>query len=171
MASVGGNVSCNLSNQMYDKYDHECLENFNLQLLVNENSTEHGLHMVMYGTVFPLLVLLVIITNSLVIMVLSNHHMTTSTNVVLMYMTVTVLLTGLIPLPFTLYWYTFGNYRAWDQPLWLCFLHRYSMEIFPRMLNGITTLLTVLLAAQRLISLLRHIPRRVAVATDRIITS
>lgn len=148
MESFGRNVSCD-PNQLYDARTDECLVEFNFQLRTNPNSMEYGVQMFMYGTVFPLLVVLVIITNSLVILVLSSHQMSTATNVVLMYMTITVLLTGLVPLPFTLYWYTFGNDQAWDQPLWLCYLHRYGMESLPRMLNCITTLLTVLLAAQR----------------------
>uniref|UniRef100_A0A914X2B6 G-protein coupled receptors family 1 profile domain-containing protein n=2 Tax=Plectus sambesii TaxID=2011161 RepID=A0A914X2B6_9BILA len=169
MASVVGNASCNLPNQLFDARDRMCLEDFNFQLMVvNVNSTGDDLQMAMYGTVFPLLVVLVIITNSLVILVLSNHHMTTSTNIVLLYMTVTVLLTGLIPLPFTLYWYTFGNHEAWDQPIWLCYLHRYGMESLPRLLNGITTLLTVLLAAQRFVCVRYPLQALTLCTTDRI---
>ena len=64
----------------------------------------------LYGYVMPFIVAVTVATNSFIVVVLSHRHLRTPTNIVLLAMAVTELLTGLSCLPWLLYYYTFdGN--------------------------------------------------------------
>ncbi|PAV88510.1 hypothetical protein WR25_07894 [Diploscapter pachys] len=63
---------------------------------------------VIYGTIFPVVVLLCILANLTVVLVLNRPHMCTATNVVLKYMAIADLMVGLVPLPWTFYYFTLG---------------------------------------------------------------
>ncbi|CAD6185438.1 unnamed protein product [Caenorhabditis auriculariae] len=107
-----------------------------------------------YGQVFPTLVLLAMFANVAVAMVLSKKHMITPTNVVLKYMAIAELLVGLVPLPWTLFYFTLGNYAKQERlELWWCYLQKYSMDAVPPVFHNIAMWLTVLLAAQRYVSI------------------
>ncbi|CAI2358243.1 unnamed protein product [Caenorhabditis sp. 36 PRJEB53466] len=98
--------------------------------------TQHeSLESIVYGQIFPILVLLAALANAAVALVLSKKHMITPTNVVLKYMAIAELLVGIVPLPWTLFFFTMG------------------MDAFPPVFHNIAMWLTVLLAAQRYISI------------------
>ena len=63
----------------------------------------------LYGYVMPLLLAVTIVANTLIVVVMSRRHMRTPTNLVLMAMAVSDMLTLLLPAPWLLYLYTFGN--------------------------------------------------------------
>uniref|UniRef100_A0A1I7TMZ1 G_PROTEIN_RECEP_F1_2 domain-containing protein n=2 Tax=Caenorhabditis tropicalis TaxID=1561998 RepID=A0A1I7TMZ1_9PELO len=62
--------------------------------------------------IFPVLVLFAVLSNAAVALVLSKKHMITPTNVVLKYMAIAELLVGLVPLPWTLFFFTLGEKRS-----------------------------------------------------------
>lgn len=66
-------------------------------------------------------------------------------------MAVAEIIVGLVPLPFTVFYYNFGNYKNIDEmtELW-CYLNKLFMDALPPISHNIANLLTVLLAAQRL---------------------
>ena len=63
----------------------------------------------LYGYVMPFIVAVTVATNSFIVVVLSHRHLRTPTNIVLLAMAVTELLTGLSCLPWLLYYYTFDG--------------------------------------------------------------
>ncbi|EGT40723.1 hypothetical protein CAEBREN_00218 [Caenorhabditis brenneri] len=113
--------------------------------------------------IFPVLVLLAVFANAAVALVLSKKHMITPTNVVLKYMAIAELLVGLVPLPWTLFFFTMGNFKeTYRLELWWCYLQKYCMDAFPPVFHNIAMWLTVLLAAQRYVSISHPLHSRTA---------
>lgn len=80
-----------------------------LDYLVNANRDVPLLYaLVMFGYIMPILLLLTIVFNSLIVIVLSQKHLRTSTNLVLLAMAISDLLTLLFPAPWYFYMYTLG---------------------------------------------------------------
>ncbi|CAO4387122.1 unnamed protein product [Caenorhabditis nigoni] len=116
-----------------------------------------------YGQIFPVLVLLACFANAAVALVLSKKHMITPTNVVLKYMAIAELLVGLVPLPWTLFFFSLGNFKeTYRLELWWCYLRKYTMDVFPPVFHNIAMWLTVLLAAQRYVSISHPMHSRTA---------
>uniref|UniRef100_A0A915JA62 G-protein coupled receptors family 1 profile domain-containing protein n=1 Tax=Romanomermis culicivorax TaxID=13658 RepID=A0A915JA62_ROMCU len=61
-----------------------------------------------YAVTFPILLVPMIISNIFVVLVLSKKHMASATNTVLLYMAVADLFVGLVPFPFTFFYYNLG---------------------------------------------------------------
>ncbi|VDK29016.1 unnamed protein product [Gongylonema pulchrum] len=132
----------------YDICNRKCFTNMQLASLHNDE-----LENVVYGLLFPILVFFVVIANVLVAIVLSKKHMITPTNVVLKYMAIADLCVGLVPLPWTFFYHSLGNYLLEDRlQLWWCYMYKYSMDAVPPVCHNIAMWLTVLLAGQRYIS-------------------
>lgn len=75
----------------------------------------------LYGYVMPFLLIITIIANTLIVVVLSKKHMRTPTNVVLMAMALCDMFTVLIPAPWLIYMYSFGNHYKPLWPISLCY--------------------------------------------------
>ncbi|KIH69607.1 hypothetical protein ANCDUO_00051 [Ancylostoma duodenale] len=58
--------------------------------------------------IFPTLVVFAVLANVAVALVLSKKNMVSPTNVVLKYMAIAELLVGIVPLPWTIFFYTMG---------------------------------------------------------------
>lgn len=83
----------------------------------------------LYGYIMPFLLIITIVANTLIVVVLSKRHMRTPTNVVLMAMALCDLFTLLVPAPWLIYMYTFGNHY---KPLWprsLCYAWNMMHEV------------------------------------------
>ncbi|CAI5454233.1 unnamed protein product [Caenorhabditis angaria] len=141
--------NCVANYTFFDGCNKKCAEDQNFFELSNNKMDP-----VVYGQIFPVLVLLAVFANAAVAIVLSKKHMVTPTNVVLKYMAIAELLVGLVPLPWTLFFFTMGNYQKQHRlELWWCYLQKYSMDAMPPIFHNIAMWLTVLLAAQRYISI------------------
>ncbi|VDM75290.1 unnamed protein product [Strongylus vulgaris] len=88
----------------YDGCSEMCVEDRYLLPL----SHHQHLEKVVYGQIFPILVLLAVLANVTVALVLSRKNMVSPTNVVLKYMAIAELLVGIVPLPWTIFFYTMG---------------------------------------------------------------
>ncbi|XP_064215211.1 sex peptide receptor isoform X2 [Tribolium castaneum] len=75
----------------------------------------------LYGYVMPFLLIITIIANTLIVVVLSKRQMRTPTNVVLMAMALCDMFTVLIPAPWLIYMYSFGNHYKPLWPISLCY--------------------------------------------------
>ncbi|RZC34456.1 7TM GPCR Srw domain containing protein, partial [Asbolus verrucosus] len=75
----------------------------------------------LYGYVMPFLLVITIIANTLIVVVLSKRHMRTPTNVVLMAMALCDMFTLLVPAPWLIYMYSFGNHYKPLWPISLCY--------------------------------------------------
>uniref|UniRef100_A0AC34Q5Z6 G-protein coupled receptors family 1 profile domain-containing protein n=1 Tax=Panagrolaimus sp. JU765 TaxID=591449 RepID=A0AC34Q5Z6_9BILA len=108
----------------------------------------------LYGYVMPFIVAVTVATNSFIVLVLSHRYLRTPTNVVLLAMAVTELLTGLSCLPWLLYYYTFDGYKVDEEfglpPFW-CTMFPYMASILPSIFHTAAIWLTVFLAVQRYI--------------------
>lgn len=83
----------------------------------------------LYGYIVPFLLVITIVANTLIVVVLSKRHMRTPTNVVLMAMALCDMFTLLVPSPWFIYMYTFGNHY---KPLWpvsLCYAWNVMHEV------------------------------------------
>lgn len=90
--------------------------------------------LVVYGYVMPVLVLLTVVTNCLVCAVLLRHSMRTPTNVILVAMAVSDMLTGVSTMPAFVKFFTLGDYVDYMPYHWfvpaqcLHFLFRFYHE-------------------------------------------
>lgn len=105
----------------------------------------------LYGYCVPFLFIITIIANTLVVVVLAKRHMRTPTNVVLMAMAISDMLTVLFPAPWLLYLYTFGNHYKPFYPLAACYAWSMMNEIIPNLFHTASIWLTLALAVQRYI--------------------
>ena len=105
----------------------------------------------LYGYIMPFLVVVTIIANTLIVLVLSKKHMRTPTNLVLMAMALSDMLTLLFPAPWLLYLYTFGNHHRPLRPLSACYAYNYMNEVVPALFHTASIWLTLALAIQRYI--------------------
>ncbi|EFO98181.1 CRE-SPRR-2 protein [Caenorhabditis remanei] len=143
----------------FDGCSKVCIKDKFLMPIMRHESLES----LVYGQIFPVLVLFAVFANAAVALVLSKKHMTTPTNVVLKYMAIAEVLVGLVPLPWTVFYFTMGNFKEmYRLETWWCYLHKYSMDAFPPICHNIAMWLTVLLAAQRYISISHPLHSRTA---------
>jgi len=105
----------------------------------------------LYGYIMPFLVVITMIANTLIVLVLSKKHMRTPTNLVLMAMALSDMLTLLFPAPWLLYLYTFGNHHRPLRPLSACYAYNFMNEVIPALFHTASIWLTLALAIQRYI--------------------
>ena len=112
--------------------------------------TELGV--ILFGYVLPFLLALTLATNLLIVVVLSQAHMRTSTNLVLLAMAISDLLTILSPAPWYFYLYTLGHHQNAIYPPRNCYLFHCMHEVLPALFHTYSIWLTLLLAGQRLVN-------------------
>ncbi|KAL1516907.1 hypothetical protein ABEB36_000740 [Hypothenemus hampei] len=105
----------------------------------------------LYGYLMPIFLMITMIANTLIVVVLSKRHMRTPTNVVLMAMALCDLFTLLVPAPWLIYMYTFGNHYKPLQPVTVCYTWYIMSEILPNLFHTASIWLTLVLAVQRYI--------------------
>nr|AKQ63080.1 MIP receptor 1 [Platynereis dumerilii] len=120
----------------------ESEEAFNLQLLMNDYS------LTAYGYISPILAVINVITNSLVCIVLLRQNMRSPTNTILLFMALSDMLTGVVPVPAFVHFYTLGHYEDWVPYNW-CFAYNAITEHIPTMFHTASIWLTMALAFQR----------------------
>ncbi|XP_045209597.1 sex peptide receptor-like [Mercenaria mercenaria] len=111
------------------------------------------------GYIAPVLVLLTVVTNTLVIAVLLKKHMRSPTNVLLAGMAFSDMLTGVIPLPVFIYFFSMGHYNDFV-PLGWCLPYKMLYENIPTIFHTASIWLTVGLAAQRYIYICHSLQAR-----------
>jgi len=107
--------------------------------------------LIMFGYLMPFIIVITLVANTLVIIVLSQRHMRTPTNLVLLAMTISDLLTLLFPAPWYFYMYTLGNHSKVLYPVEACYAYYYMLEMIPNVFHTSSIWLTLLLAGQRYI--------------------
>ncbi|KAH1003619.1 hypothetical protein HUJ04_003509 [Dendroctonus ponderosae] len=105
----------------------------------------------LYGYLMPILLLITIVANTLIVVVLSKRHMRTPTNIVLMSMALCDMCTLLVPAPWLIYMYTFGNHYKPLAPVPLCYTWNVMHEFLPNLFHTASIWLTLILAVQRYI--------------------
>ncbi|XP_076328604.1 sex peptide receptor-like [Tachypleus tridentatus] len=107
--------------------------------------------MPLFGYIMPFLLLVTIVANTLIVVVLAQRHMRTPTNLVLLAMAISDLLTLLFPAPWYFYMYTLGNYNNVLFPIPACYCYHYMYEVIPAFFHTASIWLTLVLAVQRYI--------------------
>lgn len=107
--------------------------------------------MPLFGYIMPFLLLVTIVANTLIVVVLSQRHMRTPTNLVLLAMAISDMLTLLFPAPWYFYMYTLGNHAKILYPPSACYAYHCMIEILPSFFHTASIWLTLLLAVQRYI--------------------
>lgn len=102
-----------------------------------------------YGYISPIVILMTIVNNTFVCIVLLQHHMRSPTNLMLVAMAIADSLTGVIPAPSFIYFYTFGAYRDLYVPYQWCRAYHALNVVLPTMCHTISIWLTVALSVQR----------------------
>jgi len=101
-----------------------------------------------YGILSPTIIIFTVITNSLVCVVLLRPNMRSATNVLLVAMALSDMMTGVWPLPCYINFYTLR--RATDYvPYSWCFVYHCLIEYLPIVCHTASIWLTVGLAVQR----------------------
>lgn len=111
------------------------------------------------GYIAPVLILLTLVTNSLVIVVLMKKHMRSPTNVLLAGMAFSDMMTGVIPLPIFIYFFSVGHYRDYVPREW-CMAYRMLYDNIPTVFHTASIWLTVGLAVQRYIYICHSLQAR-----------
>ena len=83
-----------------------------------------------YGYLSPVLVALTVVTNGLVCVVLLKKTMRNPTNTLLVAMAISDTLTGLLPIPAFVRFYTSGRYQDWIPAEW-CFAYAALADYLP----------------------------------------
>ena len=110
-----------------------------------------------YGIISPLIVAFTIVTNSLIVVVLMRPHMRSATNVLLVAMALSDMLTGIWPLPCYVNFYTLGRANDYVPYNW-CFAYHCLNEYLPIVCHTASIWLTVALAVQRFVE---HLPSQI----------
>ena len=134
------------------EYLNRMIQSHEIRYLVNVTADvpiEYA--MWMFGYIMPFLLVLTILSNTLVVIVLSRKHMISSTNIVLLGMAISDMLTLLCPAPWYLYMYTLGNHEKVLSPPTACYAFYWMNEVLPAFFHTASIWLTVLLAVQRYI--------------------
>ncbi|VDN34248.1 unnamed protein product [Gongylonema pulchrum] len=108
----------------------------------------------LYGYAMPVIVAVTLATNSFIVFVLSRKFLRTPTNLVLLAMAISELLTGLCCLPWLIYYYTLYGHvieRYSGLPAFWCSMFPYMAYILPSIFHTVAIWLTVYLAVQRYI--------------------
>lgn len=100
------------------------------------------------GYLTPAIVLLTVINNVMVCVILLRRTMRNATNTVLVGMAVADTLTGLLPLPHYVHFYTTGRYRDWVPYNW-CVTYSALTDHLPTACHTASIWLTVTLAFHR----------------------
>lgn len=111
------------------------------------------------GYIAPVLILLTVVTNSLVIAVLLKKHMRSPTNVLLAGMAFSDMMTGVIPLPVFIYFFSMGHHEDYV-PLGWCLPYKLLYENIPTIFHTASIWLTVGLAVQRYIYICHSLQAR-----------
>jgi len=106
------------------------------------------------GYFVPLLVLVIVVCNLLVCVVLVRPNMRTATNVVLVAIAFSDLLTGLWPLPVYIWFFAVGAKDEYVPYSW-CYAYFCLTDYLPTVFHTTSIWLTVLLAAQRYVCVCR----------------
>ncbi|XP_035227226.1 sex peptide receptor-like [Stegodyphus dumicola] len=107
--------------------------------------------MPLFGYIMPFLLLVTIIANTLIVVVLAQRHMRTPTNLVLLAMAISDLLTLLFPAPWYFYMYTLNHHSDLLFPPSTCYAYHSMIEAVPAFFHTASIWLTLLLAVQRYI--------------------
>lgn len=107
--------------------------------------------MVILGYIMPFLLILTIFANTIVVIVLSRRHMITPTNIILLAMAISDMLTLIFPSPWYFYMYTLGNHTRLLFPTTACYMFHCMIEVVPAFFHTASIWLTLLLAIQRYI--------------------
>ncbi|GAB1602865.1 sex peptide receptor [Argonauta hians] len=102
------------------------------------------------GYLAPPVAVITIITNSLVVIVLMKRNMKSPTNCVLIGMALSDMFTGVMPMPFYIYFYAAGNYQDYV-PSWCCRIYYMFTQYIPTIFHTASIWLTLTLAIQRYI--------------------
>jgi hypothetical protein len=104
---------------------------------------------VVYGFISPIVIVMTIITNTFVCIVLLQRNMRSPTNLLLVAMAIADSLTGAIPAPSFVYFYTFGAYRRRYVPYGWCRANNALIVTLPTICHTVSIWLTVALSIQR----------------------
>jgi len=119
-----------------------------------DTSQSHGpMHYVfpLLGIVMPILAVITLISNTIIIIILSRPGMQSPTNCVLLSMAVCDLCTILIPTPWYMFLYSFGNHADASWSSESCYLYDLLSITVPQTFHTASNWLTLALAVQRYI--------------------
>lgn len=122
--------------------DNDC------QMAIHSLTDMNYLTLPVYGYISPCLGIFTLITNVLVCVVLLKKHMINPTNILLVAMAISDLLTGIIPIPVFIHTYTLGYYREWVTCTWAIVTKALSFNL-PIVCHTASIWLTVALAVHR----------------------
>ncbi|XP_054711356.1 sex peptide receptor-like [Uloborus diversus] len=105
--------------------------------------------MPLFGYIMPFLLIITVIANTLIVVVLSQRHMRTPTNLVLLAMAISDMLTLFFPAPWYFYMYTLNNHANILFPPTACYAYHTMIEAVPAFFHTASIWLTLLLAVQR----------------------
>lgn len=149
----------NGSEHWYDVSDENYTRNLSVYDSLHLEKRFPQISVPINGYVAPVLILLTVITNTLVIAVLLKKHMRSPTNVLLAGMAFSDLMTGLIPLPVFLYFFSMEHYKEFVPYDW-CLPYRLLYEDIPTIFHTASIWLTVGLAVQRYIYICHSLQAR-----------
>ena len=169
--NLTGNISFDLideiDNQLYGEplncslIGLDTINHGNESILYTNLSIPDNLAVPLYGYAMIFLLLVTAITNIFVVAVLVQPKMRKHpSNIILMAISLTDLLTLITPAGMFIYMFTLGNYKRPIYPISVCFLWNIVSDMLPNLFHTASIWLTVVLAVQRYIMVCRQDSQR-----------
>lgn len=141
----------NLTASKDSNFSDECEGSFsnitNIELA--NNTLPSDLAVPLYGYALPIIVILTLVANSIIITVLTRRHMRSPTNVLLIAISLSDLMTLITPAPIFFYMYTLGHHEYPIYPISLCYTWYYFYDVIPNTFHTTSIWLTLALGVQR----------------------
>lgn len=102
--------------------------------------------------------MITLMVNIVIVLVLSRPTMRSPTNLVLLWMAVSDLLTLIFPVPWYFYMYTLGFNKYYLYPAFTCNVYHIMIEILPTFFHTASIWCTLLLACQRFVDTIKTTP-------------
>ncbi|MCL4144019.1 UNVERIFIED_CONTAM: hypothetical protein GTU68_011148 [Idotea baltica] len=120
-------------------------------IVLANNTLPSDLAVPLYGYSLPFIVLITAVANTLIVAVLVQRPMRTPTNVLLIAISLSDLMTLITPAPIFFYMYALGHHRNPIYPIPLCYTWYFFFDIFPNTFHTTSIWLTLALGVQRYI--------------------
>ena len=123
----------------------------------------------LYGYAMPILMVVTTTANTLVVAVLAQRNMKTPSNTILLAISLSDLLTLIVPAPVFFYMYTLGNYKNSLSPLIACYTWTFLSDVIPTLFHTASVWLTLALAAQRYVYICHSPTARILCTQKRVV--
>ena len=158
-----------ISNSSFPNPVRNTIMNEEICFPLNLSASTSQAEVVVYGYMMPFVLVLTLTTNTLTTAVLAQKTMRTSSNIILLAISLSDLLTVLVPAPTFIYMFSLGFYAEPTVSDFMCSYYEYFIDYIPTLFHTASIWLTLGLAAQRYVYICHPQVARVLCTQSRIL--